>query len=373
MTEEAAQGHFVLAYPYGTSLRWSNGRRRWLAIDGEPLQPRTPWDGNASRFNHACQNQTVYGRWKQYGGLKILEFRAKGALEGGTELAWDYNSGGSSYTISESAARALASEGIWTVPCRCRGTHECPRRRQVPLAELTRIYRPAGSAGVASPTDDRHAAASGLIRPRSKSLSQRRGSHETGPQGGDRGERIGRDLPLSTMEQELISDDSEPSNSPDRTGRRPRASDSAQTERAFTRQQRSNGAGKRRRSPSQHHEGVGERAFQRSGTVELVQSNGAALPTRAAEQARILRVVENSRDLAPRTRCSRSGPAHAKGHPRGLDHGAPPHGALRRKHSQHLERNSKSSHHVQSGLAPRGARHLQTEHQGTELPSRPAA
>lgn len=112
MTEEAAQGHFVLAYPYGTSLRWSNGRRRWLAIDGEPLQPRTPWDGNASRFNHACQNQTVYGRWKQYGGLKILEFRAKGALEGGTELAWDYNSGGSSYTISESAARALASEGI---------------------------------------------------------------------------------------------------------------------------------------------------------------------------------------------------------------------------------------------------------------------
>ena len=33
---------------------------RNLAVDGTQIQPGATWNGNASRFNHACRNQTVW-------------------------------------------------------------------------------------------------------------------------------------------------------------------------------------------------------------------------------------------------------------------------------------------------------------------------
>ena len=84
---EADGCHFSLSYRDDSSLEWKDGRRRSLIVDGTPDRPGPPWSGNAARLNHACRKQTAYWRWRRFGRLWVLEFRANGELGEGTELS----------------------------------------------------------------------------------------------------------------------------------------------------------------------------------------------------------------------------------------------------------------------------------------------
>jgi len=117
---------------------WPGGRRAELWLDGAVGACGVAFDGRASRFNHTCGRPTVMGRWRTFGTIKVLEFRANargGCLEGGTELVYDYNGGtGTVYAVGPSQAAAMEAAGVAMVPCRCNGFAACPRNRYVPDA-----------------------------------------------------------------------------------------------------------------------------------------------------------------------------------------------------------------------------------------------
>ena len=162
-------------------------------MDGTSGRPGPPWSGNASRLNHACRKQTAYGRWKRFGRLWVLEFRANGELGEGTELTWSYERiGPKSYTVSESTARTLMFEGILVDPCGCGRSEPCPAHRFVPRADLDPARLVTGlderlSGGVFG-----YAGAGGVIRPRSESCGQRGRGGSAGSQGGSGRELVCR-------------------------------------------------------------------------------------------------------------------------------------------------------------------------------------
>ena len=246
-------GHFSLSYRDDCSLEWKDGLRRSLVVDGTPDRPGPPWSGNAARFNHACRKQTTFGRWRRFGGLSVLEFRANGELGEGTELTWSYErSGHKSYTVSESAARKLMLEGLPVDPCGCGRSEPCPARRFVPRADLVPERLVTGIDERPSGSVSRHARASGVIRPRPEPRSQRGRRGSEGTQGSSGRELVCRGLPIAKVEQEFVADDQRPSGAPHLRRRGPGSYGGEGASGAAQGQQHDDGDGKGGRSPSRN-------------------------------------------------------------------------------------------------------------------------
>ena len=264
---EADGGHFSLTYGDGNSLEWKDGLRRSLTVDGTPDRPGPPWSGSAARFNHACRKQTTYGRWRRFGRLSVLEFRANGELGGGTELTWNYeHSGTKSYTVSEPTARKLMLEGIPVDPCGCGCPEPCPARRFVPRADLIPKRLVTGFGERLNGGASRHAGTSSVIRPRPESRDQLGRGGSEGTQGGSGREFVRRSLPITKVEQEFVADDQRPSGPPRRRRRRPGSDGGQGASGAAHGQQHDDRDGKGGRSPAQRSASARKRSLQCSGT-----------------------------------------------------------------------------------------------------------
>jgi len=134
----ASAGEYQMQCVDWPRFAWPGGRRTELWLDGAVRACGVAFDGRASRFNHTCGRPTVMGRWRTFGKIKVLEFRANargGCFEGGTELVYDYNGGkGTVYAVGPSQAATMEAAGVAMVPCRCNGFATCPRNRYVPEA-----------------------------------------------------------------------------------------------------------------------------------------------------------------------------------------------------------------------------------------------